>query len=421
MIVVTALSSPAQTSAHTGKSPVLLKTHSTAAMRHRSSHLLEGCCESSGGTFLSLRKPIYLWRKIDQEAQHRLACLDGLRALAALAVLCSHAGLLPVPFGTLGVFLFFNLSAFLLSGPFIISDHIYSWRGIASFIVRRIFRIIPMMIVYIFTYGVFIDGGLTYIIDNTIRFRGYGHLWTINQEMLFYVLMPGFGVLVFHLRKWPQLAAVVFIALAFAADAYLTYSIFRIPGMTGYMQFFLSPFLVGMAAAYLGPYIKHPIARLRCNVLFDNLVPICLLGCLISLQWIMVRIYVETGANVVGNWAIWVSVSCSALILWTTCASGNWLSAILSFRPLRIIGIVGYSFYLWHWVPIILLPQGWAPLLRFSVAFVATFSLSLVTFLIIERPGITLGAKVASMLSPTPPWQPIWTGNGIDMRNASKT
>jgi len=348
-----------------------------------------------------MRRRLSLLRDIDQ-TKERLAPLDGVRALAALAVLGSHTSVLPSPFGTLGVLLFFNLSAFLLSRPFLLSDEIYSLRGTATFFIRRIFRIMPMLILYVFTYGIFVEGGLGYILDSIVRFRGYGHLWSINQEMLFYALMPTFAVSVFPLRRKPVFAAAVFVLLAFVADKYLTYQTLRLPGMTSYVQFFLSPFLIGMASAYLVPFIKQSVMKLADSKLLNSLLSLLVIGCLSLLQWYMVRIYVETGAMVVGNWALCVSISCCALLLWTASASENWLSAILSFRPLRVIGIVGYSFYLWHWVPVILLPQEWAPILRFSIAFVATFSLSLVTFFMIERPGIRLGAKLASMLSPPP-------------------
>ncbi len=216
--------------------------------------------------------------------------------------------------------------------------------------------------------------------------------------MLFYALMPTCAALVFPLRKTPLLAVVAFILIAWISDKYLTYDIFRLPGMTGYLQFFLSPFLVGMASAYMAQSIKQSAMKLHGNQLLNCLVSFGILGCLISFQWLMIRIYANTGENVVGNWALYMSIGCCALILWTTSASENWLCAVLSFQPLRIIGIVGYSFYLWHWVPVILLPHEWAPILRFSIALVATFSASLATFFIIERPGIRLGAKLASML-----------------------
>jgi peptidoglycan/LPS O-acetylase OafA/YrhL len=347
---------------------------------------------------MDLQRPLPLLRKIDDEAKDRLAPLDGVRALAALAVLCSHTALLPVPFGTLGVLLFFSLSAFLLSRPFIVSDEIYSLRGTAAFFIRRIFRIMPMLIVYVFTYGAFVDGRFGYVIDHIVMFKGTGHLWTINQEMLFYGLMPAFAMLVFPLRGKPLFAAAVFVLLAWVADRYLTYQVFRLPGMTGYMQFFLSPFLVGMMSAYIAPSIKKLALRFVGSPLLNSLVSAVVLACLIFLQWAVVRIYVETGENVTGNWALYMSVGCCALLLWITSAPENWLGAILSLRPLRVIGIVGYSFYLWHWMPVVLLPQEWAPLSRFSTAFVITLSASLASFLIIERPGIRLGATFASML-----------------------
>src|SRR5262249_46324760 len=313
-------------------------------------------------------------------------------------VLGSHTSVLPLPFGTLGVLLFFNLSAFLLSLPFLLNDQIYSLRGTAGFFIRRAFRIMPMLIVYVFTYGIFVDGELKYIIDNIIRFRGYGHLWTINQEMLFYALMPTFAWLVFPLRRRPLFAAAIFVSLAIAADHYLTYQVFQLPGMTSYMQFFLSPFLIGMASAYLVPSIMHLRIKLNDSRLLNSLISVAIIGCVIVVQWSMVRMYVETGLNVVGNWALFVSVCYCTLLLWIASVPENWLDGILSYGPLRLVGIVGYSFYLWHWIPVSLLPQDWVPILRFSIAFIATFSVSLATFFIIERPGIRLGAKLASFL-----------------------
>jgi peptidoglycan/LPS O-acetylase OafA/YrhL len=260
----------------------------------------------------------------------------------------------------------------------------------------------PALVVYVFIYGMFVDGGLGYVVDQIVRFRGSGHLWTINQEMLFYALMPAFAASVFPLRKKPLLAAAVFVFLAWVSDTYLTYQVFRLPGMTDHMQFFLSPFLMGMASAYIAPSTKQLAMKLAGGRLLHNLISWAVLACLISLQWTVVRIYAKTGQNVTGNWALYMSIGYCALLLWISSTSGKWLCLALSLRPLRIIGIVGYSFYLWHWVPVILLPQEWAPILRCAIAFVATLSASLASFLIIERPGIRLGAALASTLSRRP-------------------
>src|SRR5262245_14005149 len=77
---------------------------------------------------MNLPTPFCFLQKIDNEAKDRHPALDGLRARAALCVLGSHTSALPLPFGTLGVLLFFNLSAFLLSLSFLLNDQLYSLR-----------------------------------------------------------------------------------------------------------------------------------------------------------------------------------------------------------------------------------------------------------------------------------------------------
>jgi peptidoglycan/LPS O-acetylase OafA/YrhL len=355
---------------------------------------------------MALKRALSLFARTNDETKDWIAPLDGLRAIAALLVLASHTGFLPVPFGTLGVLMFFTLSAFLLSRPFMTSNEIYSLRGTIGFFIRRIFRIIPTLIFYVFIYGMFIGGGILFfkgeevqfIIDSLIWFKGRGHLWTINQELLFYAMMPIFAASVLALRRKPLFAAVVLMSFAWTADKYLTRQVFEIPGMDGYMQFFLSPFLVGMAAAYITPSTKTLIMKLHGNQIVTTLLSFAVLGYIIQLHWTSVRFYIDTGINAVGNWALSVSFGCGALLVFIASTPRNWLAVVLSFRPLRAIGTVGYSFYLWHWAAVGLTQQ-MAPTLRFAVTFVATFLVSLTTFFIIERPGMRLGAKLASMVS----------------------
>jgi peptidoglycan/LPS O-acetylase OafA/YrhL len=211
-------------------------------------------------------------------------------------------------------------------------------------------------------------------------------------------MMPIFVASVLALRRKPLFAAVVLMFFAWTADKYLTRQVFEIPGMDGYMQFFLSPFLVGMAAAYITPSTKTLIMKLHGNQIVTTLLSFAVLGYIIQLHWTSVRFYIDTGINAVGNWALSVSIGCGALLVFVASTPRNWLAVVLSFRPLRAIGTVGYSFYLWHWAAVGLTQQ-MAPTLRFAVTFVATFLVSLTTFFIIERPGMRLGAKLASMVS----------------------
>ena len=92
-----------------------------------------------------------------------------------------------------------------------------------------------------------------------------------------------------------------------------------------------------------------------------------------------------------------MGLGCGALLVWIAVAPPNWLADALSFRTLRAVGIVGYSFYLWHKLPLLLLPQ-WTPVLRFPVALIITFLISCVTYILVERPAIRLGAWLSSRI-----------------------
>ena len=95
----------------------------------------------------------------------RDASLDGLRGIAALWVFATHAtysGLLPPLLnfngaGRGGVILFFFLSAFLLSGPFLRNlERALSWREWATYAIRRVCRIVPLydgVVLVVFVLG----------------------------------------------------------------------------------------------------------------------------------------------------------------------------------------------------------------------------------------------------------------------------
>ena len=63
------------------------------------------------------------------EGSRWFAPLDGVRALAATVVLASHVQVTPVPTGTLAVWVFFGLSAFLLTGKFVSDSAAFSQRS----------------------------------------------------------------------------------------------------------------------------------------------------------------------------------------------------------------------------------------------------------------------------------------------------
>ncbi|MEE8508864.1 MAG: acyltransferase family protein, partial [Myxococcota bacterium] len=74
-----------------------------------------------------------------------LDALDGIRGLAVLLVLASHTGAFQLQgHGGVGVWLFFGLSAFLLTMPFAARpERAASWPDLRHYFARRLRRILP--------------------------------------------------------------------------------------------------------------------------------------------------------------------------------------------------------------------------------------------------------------------------------------
>ena len=134
-----------------------------------------------------------------QPARRRLDGLDGLRGIAVLLVVLFHGGVLP--FGWIGVNLFFCLSGFLITR--ILLDAKAANSGTRSilvpFYVRRALRILPLATLVALITALATNSGwstlwyVTYLV-NWMPFppppRELGHYWTLAVEEQFYLLWP---------------------------------------------------------------------------------------------------------------------------------------------------------------------------------------------------------------------------------------
>jgi peptidoglycan/LPS O-acetylase OafA/YrhL len=139
----------------------------------------------------------------------RIYSIDSLRALAMTMVIAQHCKLLP--FGWTGVWLFYVISGFVISRNLIAESATFKPTPgfhYLSFVMRRMFRIIPPYAAYI-AICLLIVGLLGYpepyrelpflstftfnwrmIFSVEPQFSAFGHLWTISVEEQFYVLFP---------------------------------------------------------------------------------------------------------------------------------------------------------------------------------------------------------------------------------------
>ena len=132
--------------------------------------------------------------------------LDGIRGIAALMVLMEHTWGIFAGVGATGVWLFFILSGYLLSQPFIsnpgrIKDPAY----VGAYLFRRLTRILPLYVFVLLIYFGF-NGNVNVLIDHLLFLDAQGHFWTITQELTFYLALPVFMAIAYGFYRWMPIA-----------------------------------------------------------------------------------------------------------------------------------------------------------------------------------------------------------------------
>ena len=145
---------------------------------------------------------------------HRLPVLDGLRALAIIPVVLGHTFYTHIPGGVIGVYLFFVLSGFLITGLLVDEYAVTGRISLRLFYMRRICRLIPAMVALLFLDLLlrrfypstcafsWLKTSAIVIADISNFFRiklcMMGHTWSLSVEEQFYLFWP--LVLMFLLR-----------------------------------------------------------------------------------------------------------------------------------------------------------------------------------------------------------------------------
>ena len=277
----------------------------------------------------------------------RFPALDGLRGLAVLAVVLFHAGALP--FGYLGVDLFFALSGFLITG--ILLDAKASNASpreiLVPFYARRALRIFPLaLLVAAIVIAATRAGweGAWYVsyIQNWFPHpgepRALGHYWSLAVEEQFYVVWP-FAVLALTSRKLGFLA-VVYLMVGLLTRAWLMHA--QPAWATGHI---LGDWTVVRADPIAAGALVSVLARTtglerwRSTAVGAGLTAAGVAA--IALYWQAMGTHTSRG-YVVAQSAI--AIAMGALVLWTLLASPR----ILGLRALRWLGTISYGLYIIH-------------------------------------------------------------------------
>ena len=193
---------------------------------------------------------LYAWTDVTEKSPssgRNEGALDGIRGLAVLIVIASHSHAFGLDKqGGVGVWLFFALSAFLLTLPFAAEpSRALRVRRLLRYAARRLLRILPAyysMIILTFLFRGAQD--TDFLTIHLLFLRGDGIWWAIPQEMLFYGVLPflaAYHSVVF--RRNAAVTAVGLAMLALAVNLELTRQVFSLHGNGKEQPFYLGVFV----------------------------------------------------------------------------------------------------------------------------------------------------------------------------------
>lgn len=419
----------------------------------------------------SFRRNVHFWfaqQLNDQKPQGTIAPLDGVRALAFLLVFdfhINHAGVwgdgnnpwISALFsvGRTGVTLFFILSGFLLFLPYtqaLLFEK--DWPPPKIYYIRRILRIFPayffsLFILVMFTQPSFIQPHNWRLFVHFLTFTmGYsnsglinGPYWTLAVEFQYYLILPLIALAMLGLtrlvrpekRLWVIVGSLIaMIIWGLVTDYYGAYFVshpdqtFLIPRpllnvvlfvVYGDHSKFLEDFAVGMliAVGYLS-IMNSPRKDLYLLKMRRLLPWLLILFIALFVYVAMANYTLPFVPRVLQFQSVpWMNEFAFALcygylvtaVLFNR--SDGWLVRVFSWTPLRWLGLISYSLYIWHRPLIQIFAANLGPSLRLlhpvltvSLFWVITFTVIVVfcfvLFVLIEKPGMRLSEKLRQQI-----------------------
>ncbi len=366
-----------------------------------------------------------------------LPALDGWRAVAICGVLLTHdlawtiaghSNAIWKGFGGWGVQLFFAISGVLICWRLLEDEEKRGRVELGSFYVRRLFRIQPAAFCYLgavallFWFGViranweyWFSAGFSYInflvTESTPPGAAalLGHFWTLAVEEHFYILLSLLFLVPRRYRIWVLTLALVALT---EGQRYVTkeggFSPVISPRRTYWIvQLLLTPALLAML-------VRRPQVRVLVERYLKPWVAVLLTLAFMALhQW-------RYAPQAFADWRHdgWLNLilivnremvyfGFALLVVATMLNPRSLLTRFLELAPLRFVGRLSYSIYLWHilfFIPVYLGDLVHSPLLTALTGrpwkYLATAVAALASYYFVEKPLVRLGHRVAPPATP---------------------
>lgn len=344
-----------------------------------------------------------------------LPALDGIRALAVLAVLAYHGGQTWAAGGYLGVDAFFVLSGFLITSLLLAERRQTGAIDLQAFWMRRARRLLPALFLVLGAVAVYaalaaaptelerirLDGlgslfyvaNWRFVFSHQSYFEQFAapsplrHMWSLAIEEQFYLVWP---LLVFGLLRWGN-GKMRKLALAAGSLALLSLGLMAIlhsPGQDPSRVYFgtdtrATSLLVGALLAMLAAW--RPFGKT-------------------ARERTALHIAALASAGVLGYWwattpdrSDWLyeggflaaAVLVAVVIADSTQEQAGLLGRMLSLRPIRWIGAISYGLYLWHWPIYVYLNAarvGTDGFPLFAIRVATTFVVATASYYLVEQP-----------------------------------
>lgn len=302
--------------------------------------------------------------------------IQGLRAIAVLAVLVYHIWPKALPGGYVGVDVFFVISGFLITGLLVREFERSGTVSLVQFYGRRIRRLLPaagatllavaiagffwmsasewrslsrelLASAFYFENWLLVSRSVDYLAQDAAP-SALQHFWSLSVEEQFYIIWPLLMLLVGGIAKqfgWAVRATFKYtlLGLCVASFSYGVYTSFVDPA-PGYFSTLTRVWELGVGGllAIWGGLARSPAASRTTGFLG--------LGAIV-----FACVFYSNRLPFPGYEAL-VPVLGAAFLIYAALGDNLLLGRLLRNRPMQYIGDISYSLYLWHWPIVVFYP-----------------------------------------------------------------